>query len=113
MVRETSIMSYKELIESDLISSRQATILNGIKWLGVCSDSEIMRFLGAKDRNFVSPRRKELLDSGVIEDVGKRSCLVTGRTVFVWKIRDSIRFVKSFPTMVCPCCKGNGKVLRC
>ena len=36
------------------------------------------------DRNFVAPRLTELKDAGIVEVVGKRTCIMSGKNVAVW-----------------------------
>jgi hypothetical protein len=38
-----------------------------------------------RDINRITPRRGELLALGLVEEVGKRKCRVTGRTAIAWK----------------------------
>ena len=40
------------------------------------------------DRNFVAPRVTELVDKGLVEAIGKRQCLYTGKKVAVYAIRN-------------------------
>lgn len=40
------------------------------------------------ERNFVSPRIKELRDKGIIELVQKKTCQYTGRPVGVFKLKE-------------------------
>ena len=45
-------------------------------------------YIPTNERNFVSPRITELMYQGIIENVGKKKCKWTGKTVSVFKIRE-------------------------
>ena len=45
-------------------------------------------YIPTSERNFVSPRLTEMMESGVVEPIGKTSCQFTGRTVTVYKLRN-------------------------
>ena len=42
------------------------------------------------ERNFVSPRLTELCEKGVVEPVGKKVCLWTGRKVTVYTLKNEV-----------------------
>ncbi len=84
-MRDTSLEAYNEM--QPKIGIRQYAILNAIKSLGAVTDYEITRYLGQLDPNYVRPRRKELLDMGLIVECEKRKCSVTKRTVWTWRIK--------------------------
>ena len=44
-------------------------------------------YIPTSERNFVSPRITEMMESGVVEPIGKTKCEYTGRTVTVYKLR--------------------------
>jgi len=41
------------------------------------------------DPNMVRPRRKELVDLGLVEEVGKRKCSISGRMALIWCVKDT------------------------
>lgn len=86
IVEKTSFESYLELRDSGLLSERQQTILDAIRELGSASDSMITKYLGKVDPNYVRPRRKELLDLGLIVPAFEGVCQVTGRHVYFWEV---------------------------
>jgi hypothetical protein len=49
------------------------------------TDGEAMRDIGVKDVNCYRPERTRLFQAGKLECVGKRVCLVSGRTCKVWR----------------------------
>jgi len=41
------------------------------------------------DVNSIRPRLTELLERGLIEPAGKRRCIVSGKTVHTWRVREA------------------------
>ena len=85
MIRQSSLQSY--LYIADSLSERQAKVYNCVL-VNECdmTDREIADALGFPDPNAVRPRRKELVDMGLLSESDKRCCAVTGKTVLTWKI---------------------------
>src|SRR3972149_6128059 len=82
-VRDTSLMVYFDSQLGLDRKSRQQLILaffrlndRLIGW----TDREVAEYLGFKDPNAVRPRRKELVDKGLLVQVMVRKCSVGGRT---------------------------------
>ena len=86
LVRETSKKTYKDLVREGLIGDAQLDVLIALENIGVGSDLEIAKYLNKSDPNLVRPRRKELLDLGVVVDAGKVVCGVSGRLVHQWSL---------------------------
>lgn len=84
--RDTSLASYVSESDSGRVGSRQREVLEVIRQLGSCSDRDIAVALGKQDLNYVRPRRFELVEKGLVEEVGKKKDGVTGKTVYVWRI---------------------------
>lgn len=93
-VRETSIKTYYEIIGEGLLGEAQKIVFLAFKEHENSTDREIADFLGKKDPNVVRPRRRELVLMGCLEEVGKRECLMTGRTAIIWNIPKNIQFRK-------------------
>jgi len=84
VVQDTSLLTWIELQPE--LGERQQMVLKAIEQRGPATDVELSHYLGRRDPNFVRPRRKELYDKGMIRAVGKRECLITGRTAHVWAV---------------------------
>lgn len=88
VVRETSIEAYYNLPD---LAERQRQVLRGFKLFGPGTDFEITVALN-KHRpeywypNRLRPRRNELSEMGLLVEIGKRECEVTGRTAIVRKV---------------------------
>jgi hypothetical protein len=67
-------------------TSRWDEVLAALRRIGhAASDREIATALGKTDLNYARPRITELIDAGVLSEVGDVVCPVTGRTVrMVW-----------------------------
>lgn len=83
-LRDTSLDAYQE-IKPDL-GDRQKIVYDAIKKLGCPTDREIAKYLRMSDPNKVRPRRNELMKQGRITECEKRTCTVTGKTVWSWRI---------------------------
>ena len=87
MVRDTSRLALIQ--ESDKIPQSQSIILKLLTGVGrPLTDREIALALGFSDPNKVRPRRKELLDAGMIRDCGKRFCSVSFKLAYCWAPTD-------------------------
>lgn len=62
----------------DILGDRQMTVSEIVKAM---LDSGVIAYY---DRNFVAPRLTELKDAGIVEVVGKRTCIMSGKNVAVW-----------------------------
>jgi len=87
MIQQTSIQSYMNL-SKHYLSKRQELILNYLKVNGSSTDREIAYGLDFLDPNSVRPRRKELVEEGLISEDVKRCCAITGKTVISWKVSE-------------------------
>lgn len=85
-MRQTSILSFKQLLAEELIGKRQKEVYNAIDRLYYPTDREITQYLGREDPNYVRPRRKELEKMGLIFSKGKRKCHVSGRLSHTWGV---------------------------
>jgi hypothetical protein len=85
-VRTTSIEAYKKLKAEGKNVTDQEKVYLALKLIPNSTDSELAFMLEYEDPNKVRPRRKELLDLGLIESNGKRQCKMTGRKCLVWRL---------------------------
>lgn len=83
MIRQTSLMAYEDILPE--LSVRHQEYIKKLKEIGhPATDQEVSRFAGHSDPNYFRPRRNELVKQGVIIEVGKRVCSVSGKTALVW-----------------------------
>ena len=80
-VADTSLLAYTDI--KSTLGTRQKEILEIIKYLGSCTNSEITRYSGIAI-NRVTPRVLELRDKGFVILDTKRECKVTGRLAMAW-----------------------------
>lgn len=86
MVQDTSKKTYYELMNEGVISGMQSEVLGALEHLGEATDSEIAVHLGYEDMNKVRPRRKELEELGIVVEIRKEACSITGRTAIKWGV---------------------------
>ena len=85
MIQETSMENYLDIIGSGRINEMQEVIFKAFLIHPLSTDREISEISG-EEINVVTARRNELVAEGLIEEVGKRACKVTGRTAIYWRI---------------------------
>lgn len=86
-VRDTSVITYYELLENGYINNRCKLVYEYLKENPDLTDVEIAEGLGFSDPNKVRPRRFDLSKMGLIEESGKRDCTVTNRCVYEWRVK--------------------------
>lgn len=79
----TSGVAFKG-VKTKGLCSKQLSVLNAIRTLGVCNDRMIKEFL-RWDINRVTPRRNEILAQGLINMVGRFTDLTTNKTTMFYK----------------------------
>lgn len=82
-VADTSILAYNDI--KSTLHPRQKEILDVIKNLGSCTNSEITRYSGIAI-NRVTPRVFELREKGLVILDCKKECPVTGRLAMAWRV---------------------------
>lgn len=100
MVSDTSVSAFRDLNENDSLVSDRQRVLDVLRKFGACTDSEIAEFLGEKnpvDSKKFRPRRKELVDEGLVVSVGKSVCEVSGRVVLLWDLARGVSKVGDKP----------------
>ncbi len=81
----SSLQAYQRTPKSTRDFCRQQVFI-AIRKLGVCNDKQIASYLGW-EINKVTPRRGELVESGIIRLDRKDKDLNSGRTVSYWKVK--------------------------
>lgn len=113
MVRDTSIKTYYQILDEGILGERQVEVYELLYQKPNLTDREITAELHQVDPNYTRPRRKELLDMGLIESSGKRQCSITHREVYQWRALEQAQY-KKLPKkkdkLQCPTCKGKGYV---
>jgi hypothetical protein len=113
MVQGTSIATYYDLHEEGIIGEMQLTVLNHIKGHAGNTDRENAFELGFGDPNHIRPRRKELVDLGLVRNAGRRDCKITKRQALTWEAVpdweiEAVRAKRNQVKCVCPTCGGRG-----
>lgn len=87
-VRLTSVVCYHDLVSEGFVGDRQAVVYDMLKSFPGRTDRELAELLFDDDPNMVRPRRKELVDMGLVEELPKRKCSVSGRMALTWRVKD-------------------------
>lgn len=97
MIRETSIAVYHQIQEEGLLSDRRNQVFKCLWEHGPMTQNETYIKLNVPNlqQSSIMPRFAELKDLGVITDIGKRICTITGRTVLEWEVTGELPIKKS------------------
>lgn len=97
MIRETSIAVYHQIQEEGLLSDRRNQVFKCLWEHGPMTQNETYVKLNVPNlqQSSIMPRFAELKDLGVITDIGKRICTVTGRMVLEWNVTGELPVKKT------------------
>lgn len=84
MVRQTSIESFTCMLPR--LGNSQMAVYRALRHLEAATDQEIAKHLEYDDLNKVRPRRFELMQEGIVKEIARRDCHVTGKRAIVWAI---------------------------
>ena len=107
--RETSVRAFYNAVDAGMIKTRREQVWAALVALGPATIKEVDLYL-RRDQHLavtvwsVGPRFAELRDLGLIREVGKRPCRVTGSIVITWEAVPSDQH-RGFATVHrCPTC---------
>jgi len=80
-MRETSIEGYRFALRSGLVGKKQQDVYRALSAAGPSTAQELSREISGAWK-----RLSELRDMGMVCEVGKRTCRVTGRQSIVWDV---------------------------
>jgi hypothetical protein len=90
-MQQTSAQAYKDLQSSGALGKLQLLVVECLKSNGPLTQAECSRIIGNNGENQgITPRFAELKLKGVIAEVGKKQCSVSGRTVLAWDLKENI-----------------------
>lgn len=78
-IHANSITAYHA--ERDRLSARAALVLAWVRSHGPCTDRQVMAGMGFSEPNSVRPRITELVEMGLLREIGSVRCATTGKTV--------------------------------
>ncbi len=84
-VRDTSLDAYQSIRPQ--LGARQQAVYDAIRTLGCPTNTELSRYLRLPI-NQITPRTNELREKGFVTECEKRTCGVTGRTVWSWRVKN-------------------------
>ena len=83
MLRDTSLDSFQEIKKE--LGKRQQLVYDIIKKLGCPTNLEMSRYSNVPI-NQITPRTNELVKLGFVKECEKRTCSISGKTVWSWRI---------------------------
>jgi len=85
-IHENSIASFDENDRELIFSNREREVIAAFEDIGAETDRSILAYLRYTDMNAVRPRITELINKGVLREVGSVICPVTKKRVRVCAI---------------------------
>ena len=113
-IRDTSLEAYEYIKEKGILGKRQEQVLKAISQKPFSTNKQISEEFKIPI-NVVTPRMNELVDLGIVEDLGKVKQM-NGRKAHVWKVKEKpniktiLKLKKRVKMIRCPMCKGEGKI---
>ena len=93
MIRDTSLIVYKQIKEEGLLSERRLQVYSDLFKYGPCTANELYEKMDRKVRSTqanIHPRLGELRGSGVVSEITQRQCRITNRTAIVWDVNSKL-----------------------
>ena len=86
-VQDTTLESYILLKKSGKLGKMEKEVYSAIKRWPDKTDTELATLLDYSDPNKVRPRRRNLVQKGLVKAYNSRVCMNTGRRCYTWRIR--------------------------
>lgn len=96
MVRDTSYEAWRKINTTGLLSEKRLAVYNCVYHHGPMTAGEVFQQLGIQTNH--SGRLTELRIKGVLKEVGKRPCKVTGYTSIEWDVTSGLPEDSQKPT---------------
>ena len=93
MVRQTSIDCYNQIIKDKSLSKMRLRVLEAIMNTAPCTSGEAFASMIRTRTDMISQSRArvtELAERGVVKEVGKRACKISGKQAIVWEMTDML-----------------------
>ena len=87
MIQDTSLFAYAQATQN--LGVKQKQVLDALRYFSDATNAEIAARLNWPI-NRITPRCLELRGMGLILDMGKRRCKVTGSTAHAWKAKHPV-----------------------
>jgi hypothetical protein len=95
ITNQTRRKSFNEVIKT--LGTRQSQVFTellcfpqGVTASELATEMHSIGFFRSPERNNTHPRLNEMESMGIVEVIGKRQCLVTNKTVAVYKVKDDV-----------------------
>ncbi len=108
-MRETSVESYRKIMENGLLSRVNTMVYSCLYLHGSQTIKEVCQKLPGMPETTISPRFADLERRGVITTNSKRPCSITGNMAMVWEVTGDLPVKLSKNGKIkCRHCKGRG-----
>ncbi|HLY40453.1 MAG TPA: hypothetical protein VKR52_04525 [Terracidiphilus sp.] len=87
MIQDTSLFAYS--VATQNLGAKQKQVLDALRFFPDATNAELAANLGWPV-NRITPRCLELRRIGLIIEVGKRRCKVTGSTAHAWRAKHPV-----------------------
>lgn len=98
MTRRTSIEAYHQIKDEGLLTEARLVVYEILFERGPLTAGEVFLWMRRMNQGHtvvkgsVCARLTELRDTGVVAEVGKRECELTGHTAILWDVTENIPF---------------------
>ena len=92
MIRQTSIEAYNQIKEEGLLSRRSFEVYDSLYSFGPATANELFSQMMLKNKTLdqsntnVRARLNELREDGTAQELGTKTCSITGRNVILWNV---------------------------
>ena len=86
LVKQTSLEAYSRIKKE--LGKRQQEVYDGFLGNGACTNLELSKLLTIPI-NQITPRTNELVKLGLVAEVEKRQCSVSGKMAISWRVKRS------------------------
>jgi hypothetical protein len=91
MIRQTSKDVYRQIVESGALTPARMKVYGALFEDGPMTGAELDGYLAKSGgRGHFHKRLSELRDQGVVREVGKRRCTVSGKDALAWDVTDRL-----------------------
>jgi len=108
--RDTSVQAFYNAVSSGKIRTRQQQAYFGVEALGIATSGETFEYLKEQKRfqlrydSNTCARFTELRDLGLIREVGRKVCRITGETCIAWSVVPPEEYAGPATVHRCPFC---------
>jgi hypothetical protein len=85
-MKDTSLMAYSTIYP--FLGERQSQIVDALHGYGFPMNNAMLSKMLSLPINQITGRTNELVKKGIVEDIGKHRCPISGRATYFWVLKD-------------------------